>query len=92
MLRVQVRRSGIRATFSIYGMPATVTGTAKIRSGKIVIVNPALTGTASRFVSVDRIAADAEHAINDYLKRNNLKPTAVTFSDDTLTITTVPIS
>jgi hypothetical protein len=56
-----------------------------------VIVNPSLSGTAGRIVSVDRVAADAERAINDYLKRNNLKPTAVTLSDDTLTITTVPI-
>jgi hypothetical protein len=90
-LRVQIRRSGIRATFSVYGMPATLTGTVKVRSGKIVIVDPTLTGTAGRIVSVDRIATDAERAINDYLKRNNLKPTAVTLSDDILTITTVPI-
>jgi len=90
-LRVQIRRSGIHATFSVYGMPATVTGTVKVRGGKVVIVNPTLTGTAGRIIAVDRIAADAERAINDYLKRNNLKPTAVTLSDDTLTITTVPI-
>ena len=90
-LRVQIRRNGIQATFSVYGTSATLTGTVTVRSGKIVIVNPSLSGTAGRIVSVDRVAADAERAINDYLKRNNLKPTAVTLSDDTLTITTVPI-
>jgi len=89
-LRIQIRRSGIRATFSVYGMPATMTGTVRVRSGKIVIVNPTLTGTAGRIISVDRIATDAERAINDFLKRNNLRPTAVTLADDTLTITTVP--
>jgi hypothetical protein len=90
-LRVQIRRSGIQATFSVYGTSATLTGTVKVRNGRIVIVNPVLTGSAGRVVSVDRIAADAERAINDYLKRNNLKPTAVTLADDTLTITTASI-
>ena len=61
-----------------------MTGTVKVRSGKIVIVNPTLTGTAGRIISVDRIATDAERAINDFLKHNNLRPTAVTLSDDTL--------
>src|SRR6476620_4431337 len=90
-LRVQIRRSGIQVTFSVYGTSATLTGTVKVRNGRIVIVNPVLTGSAGRIVSVDRIAADAERAINDYLKRNNLKPTAVTLADDTLTITTASI-
>jgi hypothetical protein len=89
-LRVQIGRNRIQATFSVYGMPATVTGSVKVRSGKFVIVNPTLTGTAGRIISVDRIAADAERAINDYLKRNHLKPTAVTLTDNTLTITTAP--
>jgi hypothetical protein len=90
-LRVQIRRSGIEATFSVYGVPATLTGTVKVRNGRITIVNPHLNGSVGRMISVDRIAADAERAINDLLRQNNLRPTAVTLSDDTLTIKTAPI-
>jgi hypothetical protein len=89
-LRVQIRRTGIEATFSVYGVPGTLTGSVKVQKGKIVIVDPKLTGAVGRMIEVDRIAHEAEQAINDLLARNNLRATAVTLSDDTMTISTAP--
>jgi hypothetical protein len=89
-LRVQIRRSGIEATFSIYGFDGTLTGQVAMENDRVVIRNPELDGPADRVIDVDNIADDAEDAINDLLTRNNLRPTAVATSDDTLTITTEP--
>jgi hypothetical protein len=89
-LRVQIHRTGIEATFSVYGVPGTLTGSVKVQKGKIVIIDPKLTGAVGRMIDVDRIARDAAQAINDLLARNNLRATAVTLSDDTMTISTEP--
>jgi len=89
-LRVQIRRTGIEATFSVYGVPGTLTGSVEVQKGRIVIVDPKLTGAVGRMIDVDHIAQDAEQAINDLLARNNLRATAVTLSDDTMTISTAP--
>lgn len=88
--RVQLRRSGIEATFSIYGIEGTLNGALAVENGRIVIRNPELNSPADRLVDVDNVAADAEDALNDLLARNGLRPTAVTTADDTLTITTEP--
>lgn len=90
-IRVQIRRTGIETTFSIYGFDGTLTGTVAVDNGRIVIRNPEIEGAAGRVVDVDNIAGDAEAAINDLLTRNNLRATAATLSDDTLTITTEPL-
>lgn len=89
-IRVEVLRRGIKATFSVYGLSGTLSGSLEVRNGKIVIVDPALSGVADRMIDVDNVARDASDAINEVLERNNLKPTAVTFTDDSLTITTAP--
>ena len=87
-LRVQIRRTGIEATFSVYGVSGSLTGSVQVQNGRIVIVDPHLNGAVGRMIAVDHIARDAERAINDLLARNNLRATAVTLSDDTMTITT----
>lgn len=89
-LRVQIRRTGIEATFTVYGVAGTLTGSVKAQNGKVVVVDPQLRGAAGRMIDIDRIAQDAEQAINDLLARNNLRATAVTLSDDTVTIATAP--
>lgn len=88
--RVQIRRNGIEATFSIYGFEGTLNGTLAVENGRIVIRNPELEGPADRVIDVGNIADDAENALNDLLVRNGVRPTAVTTADDTLTITTEP--
>lgn len=89
-LRVQIGRKGIVATFSVYGVSGTLTGTVKVVKNRVVIADPAVSGLADRMVNVDSIAQSAADAINDVLARNNLKPTAITLTNNTLTITTVP--
>jgi hypothetical protein len=89
--RVQIRRSGITVAFTVYGVSGKVTGSVKVRNGRIVITNPKLDGVADQVIDVDRVARNAELAIHAYLVRNNLRPTAVKLDNDTLTITTEPI-
>jgi hypothetical protein len=87
---VQILRRGIKVSFSVYGVSGTLNGSVDVRNGKLVIINPSLSGAADRLIDVDNIARDAADAINELLARNNLKPTAVSLSDDRLTITTAP--
>jgi hypothetical protein len=89
-LNVQIGRKGIVATFSVYGVSATLTGTVQVVENRVVIADPAISGLADRMVDVDSIAESAADAINDLLARNNLKPTAVSHANNTLTLTTVP--
>jgi hypothetical protein len=89
-LRVQIRRSGIEATFTIYGIDATLTGKVAVENGRIVIQDPKLDDPAGRLIDVDTIAQDAESAINALLARSNLRATSAITTDDTLTITTEP--
>ena len=88
--RVQIRRSGIEATFTIYGIDAKLTGKVGVENGRIVIQDPELDDPAGRLIDVDNIAEDAENAINELLTRNNLRATSAVTTDDTLTITTEP--
>jgi hypothetical protein len=89
-LRIQIRRRGIVATFSVYGLSGTLTGSVEVVDDRIVIADPSVNGIADRMINVDSIAESGAEAINDLLARNHLKPTAVTLADDTLTITTTP--
>ena len=88
--RIQIRRGGIEVTFRVYGVSGSLTGTVAVRSGKVVIADPQMNRVADQLIDVDAIARRAEEAINDLLKRNNLRPTAVTLTNNTLTITTEP--
>jgi len=89
-IRVQIRRSGIEAQFSVYGVNGTLTGKVAAEGGRIVIQDAKIDGAAGRVIDVDNIAEDAENAINALLTRNNFRPTASVTTDDTLTITTEP--
>jgi hypothetical protein len=89
-LRVQIRRKGISATFSVYGVSGTLTGSVKVVNDRIVIADPSINGIADRMIDVDSIAQNAAEAINDLLARHDLKPTGVRLTDNTLTITTMP--
>jgi hypothetical protein len=88
--RVQIRRSGIEATFTIYGIDAKLTGKVGVEEGRIMIQDSKLDDPAGRIIDVDTIVEDAENAINSLLARNNLRATSAITTDDTLTITTEP--
>ena len=89
--RVQIRRNGITVAFTVYGVSGKMTGSVKVRNGRIAITNPKLDGVADQVIDVERVARNAELAIHAYLLRNNLRPTAVDLATDSLTITTEPI-
>jgi hypothetical protein len=89
-VRVQIHRSGIKVTFTLYGVSGALTGALDARNGRLVIVNPKLSGVTDQLVDVDQVAREAERSLNRLFARNNLKPTDVTFADNTMTIVVAP--
>lgn len=88
--RVALSRNGVRITFTLYGQAHTLTGTLAVDDGRIVMVDPALVGPASRLVDVTEVAASTEESISDMFARLDARPLSVKTSDDTLVITTEP--
>ncbi len=89
-IRVQIRRTGIEADLRVFGVTTTLTGTLDVEDGRVIVVNPQLSGVANRLVNIDDITPRVEDAVNDVLARNNVVPTEIVLADDTLTITTIP--
>ena len=89
-VRVQIHRTGIKVTFKLYGVSGNLTGTLDVRNGKLIIVNPKLSGVTEQMVDIDQVATEAERSLNRLLSRNNLKATDITFADNTMTIFVAP--
>jgi len=89
--RVALSRNGVRVTFTLYGVEQTLTGTLAVEEGRIVLVDPTLTGPASQLIDPTEVVAATEEAIADMFARLDARPVSVKTSDDTLVIVTEPV-
>jgi hypothetical protein len=91
-IRVHVRRNGIEAQLSVFGVSTTLTGTLDVEDGRLVVVDPELSGVARRLVDLDDITPQIEQAVNDVFLRNGVEVTGVELADDTITLSTQPVT
>jgi hypothetical protein len=87
-LDVQVTPDEIRVSFDLYGVTSTYRGGAKVENGRIVVVNPELSGPAGQFLNAGDVAAILETQLASLMERSDLQPTAVRLRDGEMTVTT----
>ncbi len=72
------------------GYSGRITGDLGASGGKLVILDPEISGLAGRLIDVDAIATDIEKQVNDWLAAQGLKVQSIESTSDQITITTVP--
>ncbi len=87
-LDIAITPGEISVKFDLYGMTSTYRGGAKVENGRIVIVNPELSGPAGQLLSAGDVTAILEAQFASLMERSNLQPTVVRLGDGEMTITT----
>lgn len=89
--RVALSRSGVRVTFTLYGVEHSLTGTLAVVDGCVVVVDPVLVGPARQLIDVAGVTAATEESLADMFVRLDARPVSVKTSDDTVVIVTEPV-
>jgi len=82
--------NGFTIIFNAPGYSGRVTGDLGVSRGRIVVLDPEITGLAGRVIDIEAIALDLETQVNDWLAAQGLKVQSIENDGNTLTITTVP--
>jgi hypothetical protein len=90
--RVSILPDGIEASYKLYSLSSTFKTGLTVENGKIVVVNPHLSGVTSYAVDIDSVTATFEREVAELLARSGLQPTAVHLRDGSIVITTKPMS
>jgi len=81
-------REGIHITFDVLGRSSKFSGQPIVRDGKIVILNPAISGPARFIVDADSISSIAEEQLAALMTRSNITPKSIVLSQGALTVIT----
>jgi hypothetical protein len=82
--------NGFTIAFNAPGYSGRITGDFGVSRGRIVVLDPEISGLAGRVIDVESIARDLETQTNDWLAAQGLKVQSIENDGNTLTITTVP--
>ncbi len=87
-VRVRILQEEIRVSFDLYGTTSTYRGGVAVKQGRIVVVDPELSGAAGQLLDADDVAEILETQLAALMERSNVTPTAVRLRDGQLTVTT----
>lgn len=90
--RVTINPDEIAIRFELYGVSSTYRSGLAIEEGRLVVVDPALSGPAGRIIDADDIGAVFEREVAELLRRSDLRPTDVRLRDGSVVVTTEPLS
>jgi hypothetical protein len=89
---VGINPEEVTISFSLYGVGSTFRTKMAVDDGRIVLVDPSLSGPAGRLVDVNDVAVIFETEVAELLRRSNVRPTQVSLRDGSVVITTEPSS
>jgi len=78
--------------FGLGGLDSTYTGGLVARAGRLVVVNPAVSGPAGQVLAAGDAATIIEQQLNGLLTQSGLRATGVQLRDGALSIATEPLS
>jgi hypothetical protein len=87
-VQVRITPDDLRVTFDLYGVTSTYRGGVAVENGRIVVVDPELSGPAAQFLSAQDVAGILEVQFASLMERSNAQPTAVRLRDGEITVTT----
>jgi hypothetical protein len=87
---VTISKGQITVSVDAYGTTSTYSGGAKIDKGKLVIVNPEVSGPAGQILSADDVATIVEDQFNSLMTRFNRIPTAISLRNGSISVATKP--
>ncbi len=80
--------TGVHITFDVLGRSSEVTGQPIVRGGKIVILDPRISGPARFVVDASTISAIAEEQLAGLMARSNITPKSIVLGQNSLTVVT----
>jgi hypothetical protein len=86
--RVRVLPNELRVSFDLYGVTSTYRGGLAVNNGKIVVVDPQLSGPAGKILDAGQVADILEAQLASLMERSRVRPTAVRLQDGKMTVTT----
>ncbi|HKG25338.1 MAG TPA: hypothetical protein VKB09_06795 [Thermomicrobiales bacterium] len=87
-VQVRITPDELRVGFDLYGVTSTYRGGVAVENGRIVVVDPELSGPAAQFLSAQDVAGILETQFASLMERSNVQPTAVRLRDGEITVTT----
>src|SRR5262249_19225714 len=86
--RVRVLPDELRVSFDLYGVTSTYRGGLKVDNGKIVVVDPELSGPAAQVLDAQSVADILETQLATLMARSRVQATGVRLQDGKMTVTT----
>lgn len=86
--RVRVLNDELRVDFDLYGVTSTYRGGLAVNNGRIVVVNPDLSGPAGQVMDASDVATILETQLATVLDRSHVRPVAVQLRTGEMTVTT----
>jgi predicted RNA-binding Zn-ribbon protein involved in translation (DUF1610 family) len=80
----------IAIRFELYGVSSTYHSGLTVEDGRLVVVDPSLSGPAGRIIDADAIGAVFEREVAELLRRSDLRPTNVRLRDGSIVVVTEP--
>lgn len=87
-VQVRIVPEEVRVTFDLYGSSSTLRGGLAAEGGRVVVVDPTLSGVAGRVMDVDDVVSVFEEQLANLMDLSELTPTAVDLNEGEVTITT----
>ncbi|MEA2524050.1 MAG: hypothetical protein QOF73_1277 [Thermomicrobiales bacterium] len=87
-LRFRILPEELRVSFDLYGVTSTYRGGLKVENGRMVVVDPELSGPAGQILDAREIADILETQLASLMDRSDVQPAAVRLREGVLTVTT----
>jgi hypothetical protein len=91
-VKVTMRPGELKITFELYGVSSNYRGDLAVDDGRIVVVDPKVSGPAGQLLDARDVAELLEAQLAVLMDRANVEPTSVRLSTGQLTVTTEPVS
>jgi hypothetical protein len=85
---VTIQPDGLSISFELFGMTSTYRGGVEVSNGRIVVVDPELSGPATQVLNANDVADILEAQFASLMERSNVEPTSVRLRVGELTVTT----
>ena len=84
--RVTIDDNQVRVAFSIYGLSSEYRAGLTVQEGRIRLIDPAISGSASFFVDAGQVTTAIERELLAYTTRTGVGFSGVTFDDGVITV------
>jgi hypothetical protein len=87
---VTMQSGQVSIEFDLYGLTSTYRCSLAVKDGRVIVVEPSLSGPAGRIVDAEAIGNVFEAEVAELVRRSNLQPTDISLRDGSIVVTLAP--